>query len=127
MAPPDFVIEITESPDLTITVEEQTGEITTLEVASPPEAVEISIPGPAGPPGPQGPQGTPGAGGDLYYLHQQTAASTLWTIDHMLGKYPAVQVKDSSGRQVYGEVTHLSTNTTRAEFSSAFSGEAFCN
>lgn len=92
--------------------------------------------GPAGPQGIQGPQGLqgiqgiqgpPGTGGDLHYPHDQMVASTLWTINHNLNKMPSITVFDSAGREVEGNVTHVTLNQATVEFAVPFSGKAYCN
>lgn len=70
---------------------------------------------------------TGGSGSDKHYAHTQASASTLWTINHSLGKYPSVTIFDSSGSEWVGEVTHTDTNTLTVAFSSAFGGVAYLN
>lgn len=53
-----------------------------------------------------GPQGPAGFG----YLHQQTSASTTWTINHNLGFRPAVELFDSGSQEIEGDVAHPSIN-----------------
>ena len=53
-----------------------------------------------------GPQGPAGVG----YLHQQTSASTTWTINHNLGFRPAVELFDSGSQEIEGDVAHPSIN-----------------
>lgn len=53
-----------------------------------------------------GPQGPAGAG----YLHQQTSASTTWTVNHNLGFRPAVELFDSGSQEIEGDVAHPSIN-----------------
>lgn len=97
-----------------------------------------------GPPGPQGPkgdkgdkgdqgdqgiQGPPGEAGeqDKNYLHVQDLASNTWVINHNLAKYPSVEVMDSAGTLVKGEVNHIDINTCIVTFSVLFGGTATCN
>ena len=61
-----------------------------------------------------------------FHFVQGTPTAT-WTIVHDLGLYPDVQVFDSSGDQVEGDVTHLSANELTVACSAAFSGDAFLN
>jgi hypothetical protein len=61
-----------------------------------------------------------------FHFVQGTPAS-VWVVTHNLGLYPDVQVFDSSGDQVEGDVTHLSANELTVAFSAAFSGDAFLN
>jgi hypothetical protein len=55
----------------------------------------------------------------------QAIASATWTITHPLGKYPAVTIVDSSGRQVEGDLQWPDQQTVIATFSAPFGGRAF--
>lgn len=96
--------------------------------------IEIGVPGPPGPPGltgPPGPTGSDGAPGPPgpeagRYVHQQSAASTNWLVQHNLGKKPAaVSVVDTAGTMVLSEVRHVDDNTLRILSTSPFSGTAY--
>lgn len=65
-------------------------------------------------------------GGDKTYETTFTT-STQVTVQHFLGKYPAVVVIDSSGEEVEGEIHHLSKDILTVSFSAAFSGKVICN
>lgn len=68
------------------------------------------------------------AGTDKYYLHTQLAPATVWTINHNLGKNPAITIIDSSGNVVFGDVKYTVDNiTVTAAFSAPFGGIAYCN
>lgn len=67
-----------------------------------------------------GPQGPAGAG----YLHQQTSASTTWTINHNLGFRPAVELLDSGGQEVEGDISHPTVNQAIITMSPATAGTA---
>ena len=67
------------------------------------------------------------AGGDKHYVHRQNVPDDTWTIQHNLGKYPAVSVVDSAGTVVYGEVQYLDLNSLTVSFSGGFSGKAYLN
>lgn len=67
------------------------------------------------------------AGSDKYYMHEQASASAVWTILHVLGKYPSVTIVDSAGDEVEGSVNHISTSTLEVTFSAPFSGRAYLN
>lgn len=60
-----------------------------------------------------------------HYLHFQATPEVVWTITHNLGFNPGVTVVDSTGRQVEGDVVHLSANTVEISFTAAFAGSAF--
>lgn len=64
---------------------------------------------------------------DKNYVHTQAVANTLWTVDHNLGKYPSVRIKDGTGHSVIGDIVDISINQLTIEFSSAQSGVAIIN
>lgn len=64
---------------------------------------------------------------DKNYTHNQTVASDEWVIIHNLNKYPAVNIFDSAGDEVVGEVTYDSVNQVTITFVSAFKGKATLN
>lgn len=72
-----------------------------------------------------GPPGPPGL--DSHYAHVQSSPSSVWVINHELGKYPSVTVVDSSGTEVVGDVEYLSVSSVRVTFTGAFSGKAYLN
>lgn len=65
--------------------------------------------------------------GGSTYTHTQSSPSSTWTISHNLARRPSVTVVDSAGTVVIGEVTYLSDNSLRVEFSAGFSGQAYLN
>lgn len=84
----------------------------------------LQAPGPQGPAGPAGPAGPPG--GELAYTHIQAIASDTWTIEHNLGTYVGgVQVVDSAGTAVVGDITYQDENVLVLTFASAFAGRSF--
>jgi hypothetical protein len=121
---PDFdvtVLEVAET--LQVTVVEN---FVPLEIEITPENTK-GDPGEPGQPGPAGPQGPPGTGLDANYLHLQAIPAATWDIPHGLGKFPAITIKDSSGKEVESDIEHLSTMLAKAYHSAPFSGEASCN
>lgn len=94
--------------------------------------VSISYGGPQGIQGPTGPTGATGpsglSAGDIpalvAYTHNQSAASTTWTVTHGLNFKPNVTVFDSADSMVEGSVTHTSNTTLTITFSAAISGRA---
>lgn len=67
-------------------------------------------------------------GNDKNYTHTQQIASNTWTVFHGLGKYPAIDVIDSSNDVVYGfEVEHVSVNQAILTFAYIISGRATFN
>lgn len=66
-------------------------------------------------------------GSDAYFVFDQDTPSTLWLVDHQLGKNPSVTVVDSAGTLVEGGVDYVDTNTLTISFGYAFSGHAYLN
>ena len=66
-------------------------------------------------------------GTDKHYEHQQNSASATWNVTHNLGKFPAVIVKLSDGKQVEAAVSHTNKNSLTITFSSSNSGTAYMN
>lgn len=64
---------------------------------------------------------------DKTYTHDQDIPSAQWVITHNLNKYPAVQVIDSGGCWVIGQVTHNSLNQLTLDFRGSFTGKAYMN
>lgn len=71
--------------------------------------------------------GTTTGGSDAHYVFEQDTPSTLWLVDHALGKHPSVTVVDSAGTQVEGGVDHVDENSLTITFGYAFSGVAYLN
>ena len=67
------------------------------------------------------------AAADKNYVHPQILAAEVWTVDHNLGKFPAVTIVDSAGTEVIGEIQHINENTTQISFSASFGGKAYFN
>lgn len=67
------------------------------------------------------------AGNDKHFEHVQSVASSSWTVNHNLDKRPAVTVLDSMGREMEGDVTHVTTLQLTIQFSAPFSGTCYCN
>lgn len=61
------------------------------------------------------------------FTYDQMVPSLVWGIDHMLGKYPSVEVVDSAGTVVTGSVQYINTNRIEISFAYAFSGKAYLN
>lgn len=60
------------------------------------------------------------------HLHTQSVASSLWTINHSLGRIPTVEVRDASGNVILAEVNHVSANQATVSFAAAQTGSAYC-
>ena len=107
-----LIVETELDADTIISVEE---DVLIVESEGTTEIIEIGTPGP---------QGIPGdAAGS--YVHDQMSASTLWTINHNLGRYPTPDVFDSDEEQVEGHIDHVTVNQLTITFSSAISGKAY--
>ena len=69
---------------------------------------------------------------DLYiktttYVHTQPIPAALWVITHNLGKHPSVDIVDSAGSEVEGDVVYNSNNQIPVSFIGGFSGVAYLN
>lgn len=64
---------------------------------------------------------------DKNYIHYQNTASDTWLINHNLNKYPAVNVVDSAGNEVVGDVEYIDVNNLKITFMGAFKGKANLN
>lgn len=64
---------------------------------------------------------------DKHYTHFQSIPANEWTVQHDLNKYPAVQVIDSSGRIVTGEIQFVDLDSLVVRFEFLFSGSVYCN
>lgn len=73
----------------------------------------------------QGPKGDDGH--SATYIHTQMSALSVWSIEHNLDKYPSVDVVDSAGTVVCGNVQYVDRNHLTVEFSAAFAGMAYLN
>ena len=110
----------------------ETAALNTLTVEGDPTIV-LTEPatGPQGPAGPAGPAGADGAAGpagpaadNLTVVHDQASASATWTINHNQGRYPSIDIIDSAGNHVIGDIKHNSLNQVVATFDNAFAGKA---
>lgn len=59
------------------------------------------------------------------YVYTQGVPASTWHITHNLGTCPAVNVIDSSGRLVEGDMQFVDSNTLVVGFSAPFSGTAY--
>ena len=72
--------------------------------------------------------GDSGSGsGDKHYTHHQSSASTVWNVNHNLGKFSSVMVVDSGNTVVQGQIDYVDANNVTLIFSSSFSGRAYFN
>ena len=80
--------------------------------------------GPTGPAGADGPAGPAGPATNATVVHDQSSASATWTINHNQGRYPTIDIIDSAGNHVIGDIQHNSINQVVATFDNAFAGKA---
>ena len=65
--------------------------------------------------------------GDKTYEHDQISPDNFWYINHNLGKYPNIQVFDSTKREVKTKIRHIDINNSISESNVPFNGKATCN
>lgn len=61
------------------------------------------------------------------FIHTQSVAATVWTVNHNLNKKGSATIEDSSGNTVIGEIAWPSNNQLVLTFSKAISGVAYIN
>jgi len=61
------------------------------------------------------------------FTFNQVVASTIWVINHNLGKFPSITVIDTAGTVVTGEYTYTDNNNVTLTFSAGFAGKAYLN
>lgn len=64
---------------------------------------------------------------DKHFEYIQSTPSSIWEIEHNLGKEPSITVVDSAGTTVEGDYEYVNSNKVILSFSSAFSGKAYLN
>lgn len=65
---------------------------------------------------------------DRNYVHNQASASVDWgTINHALGKYPAVQIFNDAGEPARANIAHVDINNVTITSDVAFAGAAYFN
>lgn len=105
-------VEVIEAHPVSVEVVEDAG-VLVVEIDRPTavEVVEVIHPGPQGPAG-------------VSYTHQQLAATTTWIINHNLGYRPAVELLDTGGQEIDGDIAHPSVNQTVITLNPATAGIA---
>jgi len=61
------------------------------------------------------------------YIFEQIQSSSVWIINHPLKKFPSINVVDTGGNLVIGDVEYISDSKLIVTFSSEFSGKAYLN
>lgn len=69
----------------------------------------------------------PGNSAPVSYLHDQAAASDMWTINHNLGFRPSVTLFTVGGVEFEAEIIHLSDNQCIVYIATSIAGQARCN
>lgn len=110
----EVTVSVVENPVTVISAEQN------VDVSVNEQTVVISL----GTSGPQGPSGTIDYG-QLGYVHTQTTAASVWTVNHGLGFTPNVTVVDSAGTVIEGSYNYPNANTIVLTFAGAFSGKAY--
>lgn len=105
-------IEVIEASPVTVEVIEDSG-VQVVEIDRPTavDVVEVIHPGPQGPAG-------------QVYVHQQSTAAAVWTINHNLGFRPSVELLDSGSQEIDGQIAHPSVNQTVVTLQPASAGIA---
>lgn len=65
--------------------------------------------------------------GDKNFVYEQTAPSKIWEFEHPLNKIPSVQITDSAGTIIEGNIKIINETTIKIEFNVAFWGFAILN
>jgi hypothetical protein len=66
-------------------------------------------------------------GQNFYFEHVQNTASDTWTINHNLGSRPSVSAYSVGGKEMLGEILHVSANQLNIYFDSPVTGIAVCS
>jgi hypothetical protein len=65
--------------------------------------------------------------GDAHYEHDQGVPALVWTCNHGMGKHPSVTIVDTTKREIYAQVEHVSFTQTKITFAVPTSGKAYFN
>lgn len=61
------------------------------------------------------------------YRHIQAIPAAEWTVQHMLGFKPNIQLFDDAGREIDGAISHESNNVLKVSFIRPVAGEGYCS
>lgn len=61
------------------------------------------------------------------YQHTQSTPAATWTVNHDLGYRPNVQLTTLGGREILGEIQHISINQVIVYLDSPLAGLAICS
>lgn len=99
-----------------LTVTAALGAVTVRTEVHPPAPAAVTVT--SGSPRPVSIESTPGTlivgvgGATDEYVHHQTVAAPVWTINHNLGRHVAVELTDLGGTEVDADVTNPTLNQT---------------
>lgn len=69
----------------------------------------------------------PGGSGDLNVVITFGVPTTPWPLPHNMGKFPSIEIVDSTNRVVGCQVDHIDVNNAVATPAGAMAGKAVCN
>lgn len=64
---------------------------------------------------------------DKNFIFVQGVADVTWAVVHNLGKFAAVQVFDTAGTPLTGQIEHIDANNLNIKFNKPVSGTAYLN
>jgi hypothetical protein len=113
--------EITEG--VTAIIQENGGVLTTIQEGA---GVTVEIGNQIGRTGPQGPVGPQGAAGvSAPYVHIQSSPSSIWIINHNLGRMVSASIFDSGGVEIAAQCQNTSINQAVIYFNIPIVGTAY--
>ncbi|GIW61146.1 MAG: hypothetical protein KatS3mg087_2212 [Patescibacteria group bacterium] len=68
-----------------------------------------------------------GASNDKNFVYAQISPDTVWDITHGMGKYPSVQVVDSSSNVILPDIQFIDPNNIRLTFNTPTTGTVYLN
>ncbi len=64
---------------------------------------------------------------DSSFVHQQSVASTEWTVNHNLGTRCSIQVVDDTAHEIIADIQWIDNNTVKVSFNTPTTGYVYCN
>ncbi len=64
---------------------------------------------------------------DNNFVHNQAVASDTWNVPHNLGKKCSVQVVDTTGNEIIGDIQWVDNNNVVVRFNTPITGFVYCN
>ena len=68
-----------------------------------------------------------GAVGDKTFVFTQPTPATVWTVSHLLNKFPSVTVVDDTNQIVHAQTVYQSADQVQLTFAIALQGKAYLN